>query len=271
MTIRFSVSSRLNAKTTSVKTILTPDPAQMGRYAAEHAAQDLRDSIQARGAAYLIVATGASQFEVLSQLVQQPDIQWERVHGFHLDEYIGIGRDHGASFCRYLQERFVDRVPLASFHYLQGDADPAETVRDAAEKISAIEVDVAMVGIGENGHLAFNDPPADFDAEDPYLIVELDQECRQQQVGEGWFASMSEVPTHAISMSVRQIMRTRKIYCSVPDQRKAVAVAATLTGPVSPQVPASILREHPAATLIIDDAAASQLPDEIKSSLERFE
>lgn len=254
-----------------MKTIVTPTAKEMGRYAAEHAADDLRSAINERGVAHLIVATGASQFEVLSHLVELPDIDWQRIHGFHLDEYIGIGRDHAASFCRYLQERFVDRVPLASFHYLAGDADAKATVQEAAAKISAIQVDVALVGIGENGHLAFNDPPADFETEDPYLIVELDHECRMQQVGEGWFASLDDVPTHAISMSVKQILKTTKIYCSVPDQRKAAAVRDTLCGPITPDVPASILRQHDGTTLIIDEAAASEIPEETKSTLERFE
>lgn len=253
-----------------MKTIVTATATEMGRYAAEHAAEDLRNAIKERGVAYLIVATGASQFEVLSHLIAQPNLDWGKVHGFHLDEYIGIGRDHGASFCRYLQERFVDKVPLASFHYLAGDADAKETVRVAAEKISTITVDVALVGIGENGHLAFNDPPADFETTDPYLIVELDHECRMQQVGEGWFGSLDEVPTHAISMSVNQIMKTTSIYCSVPDERKSAAVRDTLCGPITPDVPASILRQHDQATLIVDEAAASQIPAEIKDKLERF-
>jgi glucosamine-6-phosphate deaminase len=255
----------------TVKTIVTATPSKMGRYVAEHAARDLQGAINRHGTANLIVATGASQFEVLSQLVDQPAVDWECVHGFHLDEYIGIGRDHPASFCRYLQERFVDKLPLASFHYLAGDADPVETVRVAADRISQITVDVALVGIGENGHLAFNDPPADFETEDPYLIVELDEECRRQQVGEGWFGSIDEVPTHAISMSVKQILKTKTIYCSVPDERKSAAVRGTLFDPIGPGIPASILRNHAQTTLVIDDAAASQIPKEAVDSMERFE
>ncbi|QEG00984.1 Glucosamine-6-phosphate deaminase 1 [Stieleria maiorica] len=256
---------------TTVKTIVTPSPSEMGRYAAEHAAQDLRDAIKNNGQAYLIVATGASQFEVLSHLVAQNDVDWSRVHGFHLDEYIGIGREHPASFCGYLKERFVDRVPLASFHYLAGDSDAEQTVRQAAEKIAAVTVDVALVGIGENGHLAFNDPPADFETESPYLIVQLDHECRMQQVGEGWFGSLDEVPTHAISMSVPQILKTKRIYCSVPDERKAAAVRDTLCGPITPEVPASILKNHAGTTLIIDAAAASKIPEDVNATLERFQ
>lgn len=253
-----------------MKTIVTPTASEMGRFAAEHAAEDLRKAIQERGEAFLIVATGASQFEVLSQLVSQPDLDWSRVNGFHLDEYIGIGGDHPASFCKYLRERFVDRVPLKSFLYLDGKSDPQETVAAAAAKIGAVTVDVALVGIGENGHLAFNDPPADFETEDPYLIVELDEECRLQQVGEGWFGSIDEVPTHAISMSVRQILKTKTIYCSVPDERKSAAVRDTLTHEISPSIPASILRRHGATTLIIDEAAASQIPNELKETLEHY-
>lgn len=253
-----------------MKTIITPTSREMGQYVAEHAAADLRDAIDRREAAYLIVATGASQFEVLSHLVEQPDIDWSRVHGFHLDEYIGIDDNHPASFCKYLRERFVEKVPLASFHYLRGDADPDETIRIAGERIASVQVDVALVGIGENGHLAFNDPPADFENEAPYIKVELDQECRSQQVGEGWFDSLESVPTHAISMSIKQILKTKKIYCSVPDERKATAVRATLVEPISPLIPASVLRDHPATTLIVDRPAASLIPDDVRQTLEHI-
>ncbi|MEO1525320.1 MAG: glucosamine-6-phosphate deaminase [Planctomycetota bacterium] len=242
----------------------------MGRYSASHAAVELRSAIETHGVARLIVATGASQFEVLKHLVAEPNIDWSRVHGFHLDEYVGIADNHGASFCRYLKERFVDQVPLASFHFLRGDVDPAETIRVASDSVATAPVDVALVGIGENGHLAFNDPPADFETEDPYLLVELDEPCRQQQVGEGWFESIDTVPTHAISMSIRQILKTRSIFCSVPDERKAKAVCDTLCEPVGVTVPASALRNHEKTTLVIDEAAASQLPQEVLDSAERF-
>lgn len=240
----------------------------MGRWVAEAAAADLRQAIQANGKANLVVATGSSQFEVLGELVKQPEIDWTRVHGFHLDEYVGISTQHPASFCKYLKERFVDHVPLASFEYLQGDQDPAETINRAGTLLSDSPIDVALVGIGENGHLAFNDPPANFTTEEPYLLVTLDEPCRLQQVGEGWFGSLDEVPTHAISMSVRQILKAAKIYCSVPDQRKAAAVRATLEDDISPEIPASILREHSQATLVIDEAAASELADSTRSALE---
>lgn len=243
----------------------------MGRWVAAEAAADLRHAIESNGKANLVVATGSSQFEVLGELAAQDGIDWSRVHGFHLDEYVGINSEHPASFCKYLKERFVDLVPLASFEYLRGDQEAAATIARASQRLLQAPTDVALVGIGENGHLAFNDPPADFETTKPYLLVELDQPCRLQQVGEGWFASLEEVPTHAISMSVRQIMKSAKIYCSVPDQRKAAAVRATLEDQISPAIPASILREHSAATLIIDEAAASELSAASRSQAERVE
>lgn len=252
-----------------MRTILTADAKAMGQWVGEHAAEDLRQAIAKHGEANIVVATGASQFEVLQALVQQGGIDWSKVHGFHLDEYVGISTDHGASFCRYLKERFVDHLNLASFHYLRGDADPTETIGEIGGRLSQTRIDLALVGIGENGHLAFNDPPADFETEKPYLLVELDEPCRMQQVGEGWFDSLADVPTHAISMSVRQILKSAKIYCSVPDARKAAAVRGTLEDSVSPEIPASILREHQDAILVIDQAAASQLGDKTRASLEQ--
>ena len=252
-----------------MRTILTSDREAMGRWVAKHAADDLRSAIREHGSANLVVATGASQFEVLKELVRQPDLDWSSVHGFHLDEYVGLSSDHGASFCRYLKERFVDHAPLAAFHFLRGDVDPAETISQVGDLIRRSRIDVALVGIGENGHLAFNDPPADFETEEPYLIVELDEPCRMQQVGEGWFESLDDVPTHAISMSVKQILKSAKIYCSVPDQRKAEAVRNTLEGPITPEVPASILRTHEATSLVIDEAAASDLSAEMRQTLDR--
>lgn len=231
----------------------------MGVRAAELAGECLRETLRQKQTANLVIATGASQFEVLSNLVGQPDIDWTRVTGFHLDEYVGLSSDHPASFCRYLKERFVSLVPLADFHYLRGDQDATQTIDRVGEILKQNEVDLLLCGIGENGHLAFNDPPADFENDSPYLIVELDRPCRQQQVGEGWFDSLKDVPTHAMSMSIRQIMRAKCIICSVPDERKAAAVRATLHDEISPAVPASILRNHPSATLIVDEAAASGL------------
>ncbi|MGI9472311.1 MAG: glucosamine-6-phosphate deaminase [Rubripirellula sp.] len=250
-------------------TILTASPEAMGRWVAQHAASDLRQAISQHGSANLVVATGASQFEVLGHLVKESGIDWSKVHGFHLDEYVGLSSDHKASFCGYLRERFADQVDLASFHYLRGDDEPTTTIARVGSLVRKARIDLALVGIGENGHLAFNDPPADFETEEPYLIVELDEPCRLQQVGEGWFPSLSDVPTHAISMSVRQILKAEKIYCSVPDERKAMAVQSTLEGPITPEVPASILREHPDTILVIDEAASAKLSSESKARLDR--
>ncbi|QEG43381.1 glucosamine-6-phosphate deaminase [Roseimaritima ulvae] len=240
---------------------IASDVDEMGRLAAERAAAILRDAISDNRRARMIVATGASQFTVLEHLTKQPDIDWQLVDGFHLDEYIGIDRSHPASFCRYLDERLVQKVPLGSFQFLDAGDSPQENVQRIGELVSGQPIDVALVGIGENGHLAFNDPPADFETTDPYLIVELDEPCRQQQVGEGWFGSLAEVPTHAISMSVQQIMKSRAIICSVPDARKAAAVQAAVEGPVTPDLPASILQKHANCTLLLDPPAAEKLSE----------
>ncbi|MEO1617173.1 MAG: glucosamine-6-phosphate deaminase [Planctomycetota bacterium] len=254
-----------------MRIIVAPTAIEMGRWVASRAAADLRAALASRQEARLVVATGASQFEVLKHLVREPEIDWSRVDGFHLDEYVGLSNRHDASFCRYLKERFVDHVPIRSFHYLNGDRDPQETLRIAGEAVAAVTVDVALIGIGENGHLAFNDPPADFATTAPYLLVELDTACRQQQVGEGWFPSLDDVPTHAISMSVQQILQCRRIYCSVPDERKSLAVRRTLMEPIGPECPATKLREHSAVDLVLDRAAASQIPDEILGRAEILE
>ena len=211
----------------------------------------------------MIVATGASQFEMIERLVGEAAIAWDRVTCFHLDEYVGLPITHGASFRKYLWERFVRRLPLplAAFHYVNGDAPDAQAeCRRLADLIGRHPIDVAFVGIGENGHLAFNDPPADFVTEEPYLVVNLDHDCRRQQLGEGWFPSLADVPQQAISMSCRQIMKSRSIVASVPDARKATAVHACVAGPVSPAAPASILQRHEATHLFLDSHSASLLP-----------
>jgi glucosamine-6-phosphate deaminase len=237
-----------------------PDKPALGEAAAVEAVRAIRDAIATRGRARIIAATGASQFEFLEALTARTDVPWASVELFHLDEYIGLPPTHPASFRRYLRERLIDRTGITFAHLLDGEADPAQVCRQMGDRIAEAPVDVAFVGIGENGHLAFNDPPADFSTESPYLLVDLDEACRRQQVGEGWFTSIAEVPTRAISMSVRQILKAQRILCIVPDLRKADAVCATLTGDITPQVPASILRSHPDATLFLDEPAASRLP-----------
>ncbi|TWT34751.1 glucosamine-6-phosphate deaminase [Blastopirellula retiformator] len=236
------------------------DAAHLGVAAARQGASAIRAAIAEKGSANIIVATGASQFETLAALIREPNIDWGCVTGFHLDEYLGISDQHPASFRRYLRERFVDKVPLAAFHYVDGsDSDPQQVCDRLGELIVQQPIDVAFVGIGENGHLAFNDPPADFETDSPYLVVELDKACRKQQAGEGWFATLEDVPTRAISMSCQQILRTKTIICSVPDQRKAIAVRNSVEGPVTPEVPASILQSHAETSLFLDKASASEL------------
>jgi glucosamine-6-phosphate deaminase len=232
----------------------------MARAAAERATAAIREAIAARGLAHVIAATGASQFEFLEALVVTPDIEWAKTVFFHLDEYVGLPETHPASFRRYLKERIVERVHPGAFHFVAGDApDPRAECRRVGEILGRHPIDVAFVGIGENGHLAFNDPPADFETVEPYLVVRLDEACRRQQMGEGWFARLEDVPAEAVSMSVRQILKSREILCIVPDQRKAEAVAACLEGPITPMHPASILQQHAHTTVYLDGAAAGKL------------
>jgi glucosamine-6-phosphate deaminase len=236
-----------------------PDKIQMSAAAAFHAASTIRRLLSEQPSIRLVAATGASQLLFLQQLGKESQIDWSRVELFHLDEYIGIGQDHAASFARYIRERIIEPFGISRYHLLDGKRFPVEVIDEANMAISQHPVDLAFVGIGENGHLAFNDPPADFNTEQPYLLVELDEACRRQQVNEGWFPTLEDVPQQAISMSIRQILKSREIICVVPGPQKAKAVQGSLEGPVSPQVPASILRTHSQVTVFLDSDAASQL------------
>lgn len=237
-----------------------PTSTEMARSAAAFAARFLREAIARNGSATFVAATGSSQFEFLEILTSLPEIDWSKTSLFHLDEYAGIPASHPASFRRYLQERLIGRVHPGTVNLIQGDASDLQAeITRLNRLISATAVDVAFVGIGENGHLAFNDPPADFITEDPYLLVDLDDACRRQQLGEGWFKTLEDVPRKAVSMSIRQILKSRAIVCTVPDQRKAQAVHDCLMLPVSPLHPASVLRRHANAHLFFDQAAASLL------------
>jgi glucosamine-6-phosphate deaminase len=238
-----------------------PNKIEMGEADARYAAAQINQAIAARGQASIILATGASQFEMLGALIAL-DVDWSRVTAFHLDEYVGLPISHPASFRRYLKERFVDKISgLKAFHFVNGDAvaDAAAECRRLGELIAPLAIDLACIGIGENGHLAFNDPPADFDTETPFLVVNLDEACRRQQVGEGWFRSLDEVPRQAISMSIRQIMKSAAILCTVPDLRKAESVRQAVEGPVTNCLPASILQQHPRCDFYLDGPAASLL------------
>jgi glucosamine-6-phosphate deaminase len=245
-----------------------PDKVTLSRAAAVQAAAAIRLAIEQRGRARIIAATGASQIDFLDALTKAPRIDWQKVEGFHLDEYIGLPITHPASFRKYLKEALVSKTGIGEFHWIEGDAaDPAAVIREVSRELASAPIDVAFVGIGENGHLAFNDPPADFTTEDPYLIVNLDEPCRQQQVGEGWFTDISQVPQRAISMSPRQILKAREIVAVVPDRRKAHAVKACLEGEISPLAPASILRKHANTTVYVDTDSASQLSPALQSVL----
>lgn len=235
------------------------DKISLGQAAAEQAATALRQAITTNGQARIIAATGMSQFEFLAALTQAPGIDWSKVEMFHLDEYIGMPITHPASFRKYLMERFIEPTGIQTHHLLDGEADPQEVCASVGALIASAPIDVAFVGIGENGHLAFNDPPADFDTEEPYLIVNLDEACRRQQFGEGWFPTLEAVPTQAISMSIRQILKAGEIICIVPDTRKAEAVKACLEGAVSPLAPASILQTHANTTVYLDQNSAALL------------
>jgi len=234
---------------------------ELGQAAADDAASIIQQAIADREAAYVIAATGASQFEFLDALVKKK-IDWSKVVFFHLDEYVDLPEAHPASFRRYLKERIINQVQPRLFHLINGEADNVqEECRRVGELLSRQTIDVAFVGIGENGHLAFNDPPADFETNESYLVVDLDDACRQQQVGEGWFRSIEEVPTQAISMSIKQILKSRNILCIVPDQRKAEAVKASVESEVSPMRPASVLQNHPSVTLYLDRESSSLLTE----------
>jgi len=244
------------------------DKRSLGRAAAEQAAISLRNAIENRGKARIIAATGVSQFEFLETLTSMPGIDWSRVEMFHLDEYIGLPVSHPASFRKYLLERLINKTGIKKYHFLEGDGDVPAIVRRVGGELKAAPIDIAFVGIGENGHLAFNDPPADFQTEEPYLIVDLDEACRRQQVGESWFADLSEVPRRAITMSVRQILKAKEIVAVVPDARKALAVKSCFEGDIGPLAPASILRTHPNTTAFLDKYSAALLSPETRARAE---
>ncbi|QNF33525.1 glucosamine-6-phosphate deaminase [Adhaeribacter swui] len=244
------------------------NPMELGKSAGRAAADLIRQTIADQGYANVILATGTSQFETLNQLIAEKDIDWTKVTMFHLDEYIGLPITAKASFRRYLKERFLDKVPALKATYLvNGENNPEAECERLGIAINLHPIDVALVGIGENGHLAFNDPPADFDTEQPYIIVELDEQCRRQQFNEGWFDTLEDVPNKAISMSVKQIMKAKHIICSVPDSRKATAVRNCLEEAVDNQYPASILQLHSNCSYYLDEASASLLSADVQENL----
>ena len=247
---------------------LFSDKVSLGRAAADQAATTIRRAIAQQGNARIVAATGAAQFEFLDALTKTPGIDWAKVEAFHLDEYVGLPATHPGSFQKFLLDNLASKVGITNFHYLDGNASDLSTaVRDVGRQLASAPVDIAFLGIGENGHIAFNDPPADFVTEDPYLVVNLDEACRRQQVGEAWFADISQVPERAISMSARQILKARELLVVVPDQRKARAVKACLEGQINPMAPASILRQHPNVTVYLDNQSISLLNSNLQLTL----
>ncbi len=243
-----------------MKVRVFPDKYLLAAAAATDAATAIRQAIDEHGSARIIAATGASQFEFLEALTKSSAVNWKAVEMFHLDEYVALPATHPASFRKYLLERLINKVGIVRYHLLDGEADPKGAIAQVTAEIRKAPIDVAFVGIGENGHLAFNDPPADFETEEAYIVVELDEACRRQQLGEGWFKSLADVPRRALSMTVRQILKAKEIICVVPDARKAQAVAKCLGSEISPMVPASVLRRHDRAVIYLDKDSAALLP-----------
>ncbi len=238
---------------------------EMAAAAASSVVQAIKHAIREKGQANIVIGTGNSQTEMFEHLVATKGVDWFKVVMFHLDEYIGLLPGHPAALRTYLMKHFVDKVgPLRAMYLIKGESpDPVQECKRMGVLIQAHPIDVACIGFGENGHLAFNDPPADFETEEPYLVVELDKRCRLQQVGEGWFQSLEQVPARAISMSVRQILKSKQLVATVPDLRKAEAVKNALEGPVTPQCPASIVQQHENCSVFLDEPAASRLSGEM--------
>jgi len=233
-------------------------PKELGRQAALKAATFLREAISEKGSARLLLSTGASQFETISHLIKEK-LDWSKVEMFHLDEYVGLPEKHKASFRAYLKKRFTSKVQLKAAHFVNGEGDVNATIAALNKEIAKAPIDVGIIGIGENAHIAFNDPPADFEIKKSFFLVKLDKKCKQQQVREGWFASEAEVPPTAITITPYAIMKCRHIISSVPFSVKADAIQNTLTKKVDPRIPASILKTHPDWHLYLDRESAAKV------------
>jgi glucosamine-6-phosphate deaminase len=250
-----------------IKLRVYDDKLTLDRAAAEQAAAAIRRALAERAHARVVAATAASQKGFLEALAKEPEIDWGKIELFHLDEYIGLPMSHPGSFRKMLMEQLIEKIGIGKYHLLEGDAaDLWSVLRRVGRALASAPVDVAFLGIGENGHIAFNDPPADFETEEPYIVVTLDEACRRQQVGEAWFVDISQVPKQAISMSVRQILKTKEILVVAPDRRKAQAVKTCFEGEISPLAPASILRTHPDVTVYLDRHSAALLSSALRVS-----
>ncbi len=249
-----------------MKVQVLADAQALGAAASALAAKLISAAIAQRGVARIVLSTGASQFETLASLVKS-SVDWRRVDVYHLDEYIGLPIAHKASFRKYLKERFADLTHPRSMNYVSGEGDISAVIQSLNESIKTAPIDVGLIGVGENAHIAFNDPPADFNAEQPYIVVTLNERCKRQQVREGWFPSEEDVPAQAISMSCRHIMRCKSIISAVPHAVKADAVLSMLTRPLTPDVPATMLMGHPNAQLFLDENSAAKLPADLRAAL----
>jgi glucosamine-6-phosphate deaminase len=244
-----------------MKIVLSENDKILGEKAAEHIALLLKQVIEKKGYARLLVSTGMSQFTTFEALIAS-DLDWSKVELFHLDEYIDMPETHPASFIKYLKERFISKLPveLKKIHFVDMTIGAEKIIARLNEELKREAIDVGVIGIGENAHIAFNDPPADFDCEDAFKIVTLDEACRKQQWGEGWFKTLDDVPKEAISMTVKQIMKCEQIISCVPYKVKAKAIHGTLRSPeVTNMIPATILKTHPNWTLYIDSESASMV------------
>ncbi|MEF2246366.1 glucosamine-6-phosphate deaminase [Paenibacillus sp. IITD108] len=229
---------------------------QSGLEAARESARLINEAISVNGTARIVLSTGASQFEFLEHFVKM-DIAWEKVEMFHLDEYIALSEEHPASFRKYLKERFLQHVNVGKYWLVDGEGDTAAVLNNLNQEISKSPIDLALIGIGENAHIAFNDPPADFNDDRPFKVVDLSETCKMQQVGEGWFATMEDVPKQAISMSVQQILKSRNIISVVPRQSKARAIKDTLQNGIDANIPATIMKTHANWSLYLDKQSSS--------------
>ncbi len=237
---------------------------ELGEKAAELIAEKLKAAITEKGYARMILSTGASQFTTLSALTKTEDIDWNKVAMFHLDEYVGLPVSHPASFRRYLLDRFINIVHPGEYYLVSGEGDIRGNINELTERLREEPIDVGVIGVGENGHIAFNDPPADFDTREAYIVVNLDEACKKQQMGEGWFQTIEDVPKQAISMTPYQIMQCRSIVSAVPDKRKAKAIADMLKASETTNlVPCTLLKEHMDCTLFLDNESASLCNQEL--------
>jgi len=241
-----------------MKMVVSKTPELNGERVADCVEQYIKSAIEEKGSARILLSTGASQFEFFEALAKR-DIDWTKVEGFHLDEYIGLPITHAASFRRYLKERFVEKTGIAKFHYINAEMDVEGEMQQISEELAKAPIDVGVIGIGVNAHIAFNDPPADAETEAAFKIVELDATCRKQQYDEGWFETLELVPRLAVSMTVKQILKCKAIVSCVPHAVKAQAVFDTLNSEVTNMIPSTYLKTHEDWNLFIDEAAGALL------------